>query len=355
MTSNLSKTLRVLIFRVGSLGDTLVALPAMRIIAQEFPNAERILLTNYSNHSKTAPMAQVLQNTGIVSDYIEYQIDTIKSVITFYRKLRKVRPDILIYLVNPKGIVRTLRDVAFFKLCGIHNIVGVPYKKEFRKPKYLGRGIYEYESVRLVRSLGSIGKIDLESPKAFDLCLTTSERRKADKVLSFLESSHPLMTVSIGTKYKVNDWEDQNWNKLLKKLSEVYPTAGLVLLGVGVEYDRSNKLQNNWKGKSLNLCGRLTVLESAAVQERSNLFIGHDSGPLHLAAAVRTPCVGIYSSRIPPRIWFPFGNNVHVIYKTVQCQGCYFSVCKHNHKACILSISVEEVFNVVRDIIDTMQ
>ena len=63
---------RVLIYRLGSLGDTVVALPAFHLVAQAFPEAERRLLTNFPVQAKAAPAAAVLEGTGTVSGYFCY-------------------------------------------------------------------------------------------------------------------------------------------------------------------------------------------------------------------------------------------------------------------------------------------
>ena len=47
----------------------------------------------------------------------------------------------------------------------------------------------------------------------------------------------------------------------------------------------------------MNLCGRLSIRETAAVMKHADVYLGHDSGPMHLAAAAGVPCVGIYTAR----------------------------------------------------------
>ncbi len=64
----------ILIYRLGSLGDTVVALPALKLVARAFPDAERWMLTNFSTSAKAAPMAAVLAGMGLVHGYIEYPI-----------------------------------------------------------------------------------------------------------------------------------------------------------------------------------------------------------------------------------------------------------------------------------------
>ena len=99
----------------------------------------------------------------------------------------------------------------------------------------------------------------------------------------------------------------------------------------------------------MNLCGKLTPRESAACFARSKLFLGHDSGPMHLAAAVGTPCVAIFAARNLPRVWFPYGKQHRVIYHEVDCMGCGLETCIVEGKRCLRGISVDEAYATVAE------
>jgi ADP-heptose:LPS heptosyltransferase len=152
-----------------------------------------------------------------------------------------------------------------------------------------------------------------------------------------------MIAMSIGTKVDVKDWGDDNWKVLLRELSKRLPHWGLVAVGAPVEHDQSAGVLAAWHGLSVNLCGKLSVRESAAVLEGMRLFICHDSGPMHLAAAVGTPCAAIFSARSLPGAWFPYGTGHTVFYKQTDCAGCRLDVCLEFKKKCIAAITVAEV------------
>jgi len=130
------------------------------------------------------------------------------------------------------------------------------------------------------------------------------------------------MTASIGAKADTKDWTDTNWTNLLKRLSSLYPSLGLVLLGSSDEQPRSDTLLGSWCGPKANLCGLASPRVSAAVIQRAKVFVGHDSGPMHLAGAVGTPSVAIFSARNPPGQWYPRGNHHTILYRKTFCFGC---------------------------------
>jgi ADP-heptose:LPS heptosyltransferase len=71
---------------------------------------------------------------------------------------------------------------------------------------------------------------------------------------------------------------------------------------------------------------------------------------MHLAAAVGTPCVAIFSSQNLPGEWFPYGKIHKVLYRDIECGGCRLTICIEREKACIRSISVEDVFNATSEL-----
>ena len=345
------KPANILVYRLGSLGDTVVALPALRLIARVFPNATRTMLTNFSVSLKAAPVAEVLENTGLIHNYIEYPIKlrSPRSLWALRKRIRACRTDTLIYLAFPRGRWKALRDAIFFRACGIRNLIGVPYGADQQCVLPLGNGMFEYEGARLLRCIESLGQQALDIPGVFDLALTHAEQGAAKTLLAPFGAA-PILVASIGTKFDVNNWEDDNWHELLSRLATFLSGWALVMIGAPSERERSDGLLRVWPGPALNLCGEVRVRISAAVLSHAKIYLGHDSGPLHLAAAVGTPCIGIFSSRRPPGEWFPFGKKHRVLYHTIECQGCGFEFCTERNKECIRSITVSEVAEAVESL-----
>jgi heptosyltransferase-3 len=213
---------------------------------------------------------------------------------------------------------------------------------------------YEYECSRLVRNIASLGTVDLDNPANWDLKLTSAEQSRAAEVLT-PAGERPIIAVSFGTKNQSNDWGQDRWRELLQRLSALYPTHALAICGAQVEASEAEQVASAWRKTSaapvMNLCGLLTPRESAAVFRRAVIALGHDSGPMHLAAAVQTPCVAIFSARNPAGVWYPYGKEHQVIYHHVDCEKCGLEVCVVEGKKCIYSITVDEVIGRVRSVL----
>ena len=352
-----SEVKRVLVYRLGSLGDTVVALPALHLVERAFPQAERRMLTNFPVSVKAPAAAAILAENGLVQGYFRYPVAT-RSPLVLLRlwwRLWRWRPQVLIYLGPVRGVEAARRDARFFRLCGIKRQVGVPVTAAMQTNRVLADGTLEPESERLARNLAELGDAEVDSSGAWDLRLTGAERARAGAVLQ-PAGTRPVLAVSVGTKVQSKDWGLENWRALLARLGELYPDYALALTGAPEESQASEAAAEGWRATAkaspvLNLCGALTPRESAACMARARIFLGHDSGPMHLAAAVGTTCVAIFAARNVPRVWFPHGARHRVVYHAVDCMGCGLETCIVERKKCLTGISVEEVAAEVRAVL----
>jgi ADP-heptose:LPS heptosyltransferase len=343
---------RILIFLLGSLGDTLVAIPSLHLIAQRYPHAERRILTHFPINQKAAPMSALLAGTGLVHGYIRFPAGArdrgaLRDVIS---EVRRWGADLLIHLHEPRGRLNALRDGLFFRACGIRQHIGIPFHADLQEPRYLpDRQRYEQRADYLARKLKAIGDPALGQRSSWDLHISNEETGKAESSLEPLAGSEVILAMSIGTKAEVNDWGDDYWHRLLAAISRDRPGWGLVAIGAASERERTGALLASWRGHAINLCGDLSVRQSAAVLGKATLFVGHDSGPMHLAASMGTRCVAIFSSRNLPGLWFPYGEGHRVFYRDVECRGCELLECPQFQKKCIRGIQPEEVASAIND------
>ncbi len=350
---------RVLVYRLGSLGDTLIALPSFHLIARAFPHAERRLLTNLPVAAKAPPAAAVLEHTGLIHGYMRYTTGTrsIRELLRLAAAIRRFRPDVLVYLAGARGLDAARRDAKFFRLAGVARQIGVPLTSAMQLNLFGGavpvspNADLEPEASRLARNIAELGDAQLDSPASWDLHLTPGEHDAAVRAIGSDALQYELLAVSVGTKVQSKDWGRNNWRELLSRLARAFPKRALLLAGSPEESDASDFAAADWQrsggGPVVNLCGRLTPRESAAAFARARLFIGHDSGPMHLAAAVGTPCVAIFAARNIPSQWFPYGPAHRILYHRVECAGCGLETCIEQQKKCILSITVDEVLTQV--------
>jgi heptosyltransferase-3 len=348
-TQDADEVRRVLIFLLGSLGDTTVALPALHAVSREFPRAQRRVLTQFSMNAKAIPMSQLLDGTGLVHGYFQVPFASgnaprLRQFASLIREVRAWKPEVLVYMHGQAGRRIAIRDWAAFKAMGITRMIGLPFTKDLQEIRFnQSENRYEDRPEYLARTLAPLGDLRLSDPASWSLSITEAELARANEALKRLGPATGILAMSIGTKIEVNDWGDSNWSEVLGVVGRKFPHWALIAVGAQIERKRSEALLKAWVGPCLNLCGDLQVRESAAVLRRANTFIGHDSGPMHLAASVGTRCVAIFSARNLPGRWFPHGTGHQVFYRKTECAGCELSVCIEHKKKCINAITPAEV------------
>lgn len=345
---------KILVYRLGSLGDTLVALPCLHLIARAFPAAERMLLTNFPAHGKAPAASAVLGDTGLMDGYLRYGVGTRSplALLRLAREIRRYAPEHMIWLQALRPTLAVRRDLFFFRhLCGIRSILGAPTSGDLalglHSPSGIERrnydaatGLFEREASRLARTLIALGDARIDAPSSWDLRLSDVEQARAAAELA-LVGDRRLIVCGPGTKMQSKDWGAERWQALLARLSARFPEYGLAMVGAAEESALCDQGMQLWRGAKVNLCGRLTPRETAAVLARASLFLGPDSGPMHLAASVGTPCVIAFSARGLPGVWYPAGAAHRVLYSKPACFGCYRESCTERDRECLRAISVE--------------
>ena len=236
-----SSTKRVLIYRLGSLGDTLIALPAFHLVARAFPDAERRLLTNFPVNVKAPPADAILENTNLIHGYFRYAAGTRspRELLSLSWQLLRWHPEVLIYMGPARGVDAARRDASFFHLCGISRLIGVPVTEDMQHNSWQeSEQALEPEGERLTRNLAELGNAHLEAPASWDLHLTDAEHARAKEALA-TTAGHPILAVSVGTKVQSKDWGRENWRALLHRLATLYPDHALALCGVSEESEAS--------------------------------------------------------------------------------------------------------------------
>jgi heptosyltransferase III len=334
---------KVLIYRTGSLGDTVVALPCFHLIARAFPGAERVLLTDIPMREKAPTAMAVLAGTGLVHRDMRYPGATrdVGEIVRTLREVRRYGADVLVHLMPRASLKDMRRDRIFFRLAGIRRIVGLG-AEPLQHRLDAATGLCESQASLLARSIAELGEADVDCAANWSLHLSADELEKARRTLEPL-AGRPLIVWGPGTKRQTNDWGQENWRTLLGRLFVRNPGYALATLGARQEAEYCDFSAQGWTGPKLNLAGKLSPRESAAVIGNAVAFLGHDSGPMHLAASVGVPSVIVFSARVKPGVWFPFGKTHQVLYHRTECMDCGLDTCIAMQKKCILSISVREM------------
>jgi ADP-heptose:LPS heptosyltransferase len=345
---------KILVYRIGHLGDTLVSLPAFWAIRQAYPDAHITLLTNSNANNPNYVLAQnVLPKEGLFDDWLVYptEIGKLETLLTFSKLFLEIRSkhfDSLFYLTTRNRRVEQVnRDVSFFSWAGIKNIIGTEYLLKNLLNTNVSRPLpfIETEKDFLLKCLinENLPIKEFENLKP-DLRLTKHEVYEAEKWLQENSGNYllknKLLAVAPSGKWESKIWAEDSFFEVVQNLIEkedVFP----IIFGGSEDREKGERLVGQW-GRGANAAGMLNIRQAAAALSRCRIYLGNDTGTMHLAASVGTPCVAVFSAIDWAGRWIPFGENHEIFRETVSCEGCLSCVCKFQHE-CLKAIKPYEV------------
>jgi heptosyltransferase-3 len=344
----------ILVFRIGQLGDTLISLPAIHAIRERHPHHRLVLLTERQETASFVSSWEVLGPTGWFADVVFYRtargvLRRLFTLLTLAWQLRWLRCEMVYDLTPERKLMQSCRDRFFFKrVIGIRDYHGGGY---LTRPDKNAAGVLpqiEPEWKRLLRAAGA------EMPATpFHLSIPEEERRKAQELLvrAGIPAGVRLLGVGPGSKMPSKVWPLERFREVGSRLLKNYPNCMLLVVGGRDDVARGKELCSAWGPRARNLAGELSPYGSAEVLRQCIAYVGNDTGAMHLAGMVGTPCVALFSARDYPGQWEPYGKGHVVLRHETECAGCMRTDCPYENK-CLNLISVDEAEKAVNSVIN---
>jgi lipopolysaccharide heptosyltransferase II len=168
-------------------------------------------------------------------------------------------------------------------------------------------------------------------PVEFVFATNDADRQAAANLLGGVERYALLFP---GTNWPTKRWPVENFAALVRPIEQ---RLGLKCVAAGSEKEHALAEQ---VGASINLAGKTTLRQTTALIERASLVITNDSGPMHIAAALRRPMVALFGPTNPVRTG-PYGSEYSVLRVDIPCSPCYSRKC--SHQSCLRWLKSEEV------------
>lgn len=362
------KSQRVLIYQLGSIGDTVVSIPALRAIRRHFgPEADICLL--HETHSELINTPDDLLSAGPEIDrFLHYPVASsierkISVAMRLWWRLRRERFQSVVYLMpGERTLKQVIRDAFFFRCSGIRTRLAFrAFPKDILYPVEIDGhpAPVKHEALCRLERLQTDGidishEADLSRPF---LHLKQNELVVAAQWLANnrLHPDRKLVAICPGSKQPANFWPEDRFLEIGKRLVK-QKKYELVVIGGSAEAHVGSRMIQAW-GEGLNAAGVFSVLESAALLGICSLCIGLDTGTTHLAAAQGTQCVALYGERDNQGRFEPLGEG-HIVLRTkVPCAGCrlILTSCPVQGHPCMAGIDVDAVWAAIISITSRME
>lgn len=158
----------------------------------------------------------------------------------------------------------------------------------------------------------------------------------------------PVLALVPGTTWQSKIWPAEKWIELSKLLLLEKVPGPILLIGGAGEENMNREIAASAPDKFLNLTGKTGILDLIAIFQESDIVIGTDSGPVHLAAATGKPVVLSIFGSTPPLRNGPYGSHCSTVSLDLSCQPCFKKVCPLKTLACLKDLSAMQVFETIK-------
>ena len=291
---------RILVIRGGAIGDFILTLPALKALREAYPYAQ-IEILGYKHIAALAEnrfYAQAVRSIeyGPLASFFATNSELPAELAGYFASF-----DLIIsYLYDPDRIFESN-----LRRCGVENLLCGPGKiveTSGHAARQLARPIEEF----------GIRVVDL-TEKIF---LSEEDRQFAREFLQ--TPSQPIVAIHPGSGSKKKNWPPENWielfsnnNRFSRARDEVVKNRPLIIASGEADKAQIAQLEHAWKDRDIRFAKDLTLPHLAAVLEHT-IFVGHDSGISHLAAAAGAKCILLFGPT-DPNVWAPRNENVQIV------------------------------------------
>jgi heptosyltransferase-1 len=339
----------VALFELTGLGDVVSMLPAIHGFKTLFPGAELHLVVDSTLVELLRSLELPASVHGIVGS------TKAPGVVAALQLVRSLRPTLACSMSPPR------RNALVALASGAPAIAGYLRHTDSLTPYLVetpveilgikGRGGVVYGrnhiSERALNICRALGLQDMPSPMKFAISASTADDVEFDLLLAGVLPRRGYVVVHPFAGWKFRRWPESSFIALVERLREA-GVGNVVLLWEEEKDGKGEILRSHFAGDHHVLfASTLRLLESAVLLSGADAFVGNDSGPLHLAAALGVPAVGLFGPAPPgltaPRSVVPSS----WIYHGPECSPCDQRLCIRPDDPCMNAISVDEVFAAV--------
>jgi heptosyltransferase-3 len=337
---------RILLIRLRNIGDVLLTVPTIRAFREAFPNSFIAALVNAGTEEMLTENPSLDEVLVFDPRWKELPFgQRVKKEANLVREVRRRRFDLAINLTEgDRGAFLCLGSGARYKVGLLSNDRSFWWKKK----------IYDYV-VRTPNWRDHIVEQNLEFPRSLglnpqdkrvEIFYDVGDKERIERLLRE-EGVGPqdlLVHIHPTSRWLFKCWRDEGMARVIDRLQG---SAGVrTVLTSGPDKKELEKIDNILRycqTKPINLAGKTSLKQLAALSQRCKFFIGVDTAAMHIAAAVGTPVIALFGPSGEFN-WGPWGNGHVVIKKDFECRPCGKDGCQGSKKSrCLEEISEEEV------------
>ena len=344
--------MKILIRATNWVGDAIMALPALRAVRKRFPEAEIAIVGR-------PYVADIYHDQEICNQLIAYDPSGLHKGFSARERLagelRAQKFDVALLLQNafdaawlawraniPEriGYARDARSFLLTKAVPLPRHGEIPAHEKF----------YYLELLRRA------GWLDVVRDESFiGLHVRAEKRRSADEFLckSGVRQGVTRIAIGAGASYgSAKCWPPSRFAEVANRLQSE-ADADVILFGTAAEANVSTAISVELRRPPIDLTGKTAIADLSALLSQCHLFIGNDSGAMHVAAAVGLPIVGLFGPT-DPNGTAPVTTRCSIVQQRPYCSPCFLRRCPTDHR-CMTAITADMVVAAARPWLSSTQ
>ncbi len=319
------KVSKILFVTLSNIGDCILTLPVLDCLRKDFPEAEITVIVG----PRPAMIFQESRNANKV--FIYDKRSGLGAKINLLKSLRK----------NKFDLVVDLRNSIFSWL--------VPARRKNPNSLRLPSSLKHMRERHLFKLSGLGLKRECAKVEAKSLSVRLQDEEYISQILkkAGIIDKDRIMVISPGARSLIKRWPKEKFTDLVNSLP-----AGFKIILIGDQDDApiNQYISRNALVSVLDLTGRTSLLQTAALLKKATLLITNDSANLHLASYLNVPTVAIFGPTDDTK-YGPWSENWRVVKKEIFCRPCMKAQCRFKTMECLHRVSVEDVLRQVREML----
>jgi len=312
--------LKILILKPSSLGDVIQALPVLRLLKQHYPQSEIYWWIE-------ASLAPLIEGDPDLTGVVRFQRKRWgkpqhwPEMLQSIQWLRAQKFDLVIDLQC------LLRSALFAWLANGTRLVGLDETREG------ARGFYDDAARRLTFHTHAVDwYLSVLPPLGVPVHHNFVWLPQRPEVATVVDKKWPRdqarwIALLPGARWTNKRWPATHFAELVRILAGRLPGSRFAILGGKDDSPLAETIQAAAPDRCLNLCGSTTLQEMIEWVRRCDLMVTNDTGPMHVAAAMGKPLVGLFGPTAPQRTG-PYGQLAHIVRLDLPCSPCLKPVCR---------------------------
>jgi heptosyltransferase-2 len=337
--------MKIMIRATNWVGDAIMALPALRAVRAKFPDAQIAIVAR-------PYVADIYRGQSICDELVAYdpggEHRGWKGRQHLAKELRARRFDVALLLQNafdaawlvwragiPQriGYARDGRSLLLTKAIPVPNPGEIPAHEKF----------YYLE---LLRRAGWIEAFEDDTHIALQVPVADRQRAEQTLVNAGARPNRLRVAVGAGASYgSAKCWPPERFAKVLEGIA-ADTNADVILFGTAAEAPVSTAIASELQRPPIDLTGKTPIAELPALLSQCHLFLGNDSGAMHVAAAVGLPVVAVFGPTDPEGT-APVTPRATIVQQKPYCTPCFLRRCPTDHR-CMKAVTPEMVGAAMR-------